>query len=241
MRRWLPVLALVLAVAAGGVYWLYTSLDTVVKAAIEHFGPDLVGAPVRLAQVQLSAKDGRGTLRGLEVGNPQGYSAPRSLRAGTIAVAVDPRTIPADVVVIREILVEAPEITYELRDGRSNLEAIQRHIENHARRASAGSQGNAAAAGGSGRRYIVDRVTIRGARVTMTNAALKGGGLVFALPDVVVRDIGRREGGVSAAQAASVVTAALVARVAQKILTSADLLRRGGVDGALDALRGLLR
>ncbi len=56
-----------------------------------------------------------------------------------------------------------------------------------------------------------------------------------------LRDLGRRSGGVTAAQAASIVTGALVARIAQSILTNADALRRGGLEGARDALRGLVR
>jgi hypothetical protein len=35
--------------------------------------------------------------------------------------------------------------------------------------------------------------------------------------------------------------AAIVARIAQRVLTSIDLLRKGGAEGAVDALKGLLR
>lgn len=242
MKRWLVGLAIVLVFLGGGFYWLCTSLDFVVKATIERFAPGIVGAPVQVREVNLSAKDGRGMLRGIEVGNPPGYSSPRALRAGTVAVGIDPATIARDVVVIRDILVDAPEITYETRAGTSNLEAIQRNIEAYVKRGSADAPGmSGEGAAKSGRRYMVGRVTIRGARVTMTNPALRGGGLTFDLPDVDVRDIGRRQGGASAAEVAHVVTAALVSRIAQKILTSADLLRHGGLEGALDALRGLVR
>lgn len=241
MKRWAIGLAVVLAAAAGGLYWLYTSLDFVVKATIERFGPDIVGAPVRVHSVSISAADGRGQLRGVEIGNPPGYSSPRALRAGTIAVGIDPSTITRDVVVIREIVADAPEITYELRGGTNNLEAIRRHIAAYVER-SGGAEGKPAASGRSpGRRYVIGRVTLRGARVTMTNPLLKGGGLTFSLPDVELRDVGKRSGGVTAAQAASIVTGALVARIAQSILTNAEALRRGGLDGALDALRGLVR
>jgi hypothetical protein len=226
MKRWALGLALVLAVAAGGLYWLYTSLDFVVKSAIERFGPDMVGATVSVREVSLSATDGRGTLRGVEIGNPPGFAAARSVRVGTITFGIEPASLGRDVVVIRDILVEAPEITYEVRGGTNNLEAIERNIEAYVKRSGGGAAGKGEAAGrAGGRRYIIGRVTLRGARVTMTNALLKGGGIAFDLPDVDLRDIGKREAGVSA----------------QRVLTSVDLLRRGGTQGALDALRGLLR
>jgi hypothetical protein len=242
MKRWAAGLAIVLAFLGAGLWWLYTSLDFVVKTTIERFAPEIVGAAVTVRGVSLSPRDGRGMLHGIEVGNPPGYGSPRALRAGTVAVGVDPATLAADVVAIRDILVDAPEITYELKGGTSNLEEIQRNIEAYVKRSGGGAGGKGGdGARKPGRRYVVGRVTIRGARVTMTNPALKGGDVTFDLPDVDVRDIGRRQGGVTAAEAARVVTAALVSRIAQKILTSADLLRRGGLDGALDALRGLVR
>ena len=242
MKRWAIGFALVFAVLAGGAYWLYTSLDFVVKSAIERFAPDILGVPVSVRSVKLSTADGHGTLRGVEIGNPPGYSAPRAARVGAITVGVDPATIRDDVVVIREILVEAPEIAYEVKGGTNNLEAIQRNIEAYVKRS--GGETGAKGKGASkapGRRYIIGRVTLRGARVTMTNALLKGGGITFGIPDVDLRDVGKRAGGVTAAEAARIVTAALLSKIAQKVLTNVDLLRRGGTQGAMDALRGLLR
>jgi len=77
---------------------------------------------------------------------------------------------------------------------------------------------------------VIGRITLRGARVTMTNPLLKGGGLTFGIPDVDLRDVGKRSGGVTAAQAAAIVTNALLARIAQSVLTNVDALRRGGVE-----------
>jgi hypothetical protein len=241
MKRWALGALVVLALLAGGLFWLSTSLDFVVKTAIERFAPAILGVAVEVREVSLSAADGRGVLRGIEVGNPPGYSAPRALRAGKVSVALDPATLADDVVTIREIVVQSPEIAYEVKGGTNNLEAIRRNIEAHVRR----SGGQAADEGADkprskGRRYVIGRIVLRDAKVTMTGPLLKGGGLTFALPDIQLRDVGRRSGGVTAAEAAAQVAAALVARIAQAVLTNAEALRRGGVQGAIDALRGLL-
>ena len=37
------------------------------------------------------------------------------------------------------------------------------------------------------------------------------------------------------------VTNTLIAKIGQKVLTNIDLLRKGGVEGAIDALKGLIR
>jgi hypothetical protein len=75
----------------------------------------------------------------------------------------------------------------------------------------------------------------------MTTASLKGQGVTFDLPDIELRDIGKRQNGVTASQAASIVTNAIVSAIAQRVLSNIDLLRKGGVEGALDALKGLVR
>jgi hypothetical protein len=242
MRRWIAGLAVAVAVLGGGLYWLFTSLDFVVKSTIERFGPDMLGATVSVRGVEISAADGRGTLRGIEIGNPPGYSSPRALRAGSIAVGLDPASIGRDIVVIHDIRVDAAEISYELKGRTNNLETISRNIAAYLKRA----QGEPEARDGSakkapGRRYVIGRITLRGTKVTMTNPLLRGGGITFQLSDVELRDVGKRSGGVTAAEAAALVTNAILAKIAQNVLTNAEALRKGGVEGALDALRGLVR
>ena len=91
------------------------------------------------------------------------------------------------------------------------------------------------------RKFVVERLTIRNARVVMTARGLGGQGLSFDLPDVELRDVGKRQGGVTASQLAAVVTATLQQKIALRVLSSADALRRGGLEGAVDALRNLVK
>ncbi len=135
MKRWAAGLAIVLVVLGGGLWWLYTSLDFVVKNTIERIGPDIVGAPVTVREVRISAADGRGTLRGIEIGNPPGYASRRAIRAGTITVGIEPASLRNEVVAIREIVVEAPEIVYEVRGATNNIEQIRKNIDAYVKRA----------------------------------------------------------------------------------------------------------
>ena len=75
----------------------------------------------------------------------------------------------------------------------------------------------------------------------MTTPALRGQGLTFDIPDVELRDVGRDKGGATAGEIANEVSGTLEQKIAQKLLTRMDLLRQGGVQGAIDALRGLIK
>ena len=240
MKKVVVILAVLLAIAGGAVYWAYHSLDVIVKMALERYGPDVLGAKVKVADVQLSARDGRGSLKGLEIGNPGGFSAGRAARFGEIRIALDPLTLTDDVIFIHEITVDSPAITYEKSGRATNLEAIQKNIERYVQ-GRAGPEGRPGEGKRAVRRFVIGRLAIRGAKVTMTNPALKGQGLTFDLPDIELRDVGKRQNGLRASEVADIVAKTLLSRIAQRILTNVDLLRRGGLEGAVDALKGLLK
>ena len=231
-----------LALLGGGVYLVYNRLDVIAHYAIERYGPEIAGVPVKVKDVEVNAGDGKGALLGVEIGTPRGFGAPRTARVGEIRVRVDPATVTQDVIVFHEIAIVAPEINYEKgAGGATNLEAIQKNIEGYLKRTGSPTDDKAGSAQAPGRRYVIEKLSIRGARVTMTGAGLKGQGITFTLPDIQLSNLGKRPSGITAGQAANIVTNALISRIAQRLLTNLDLLRRGGTEGALDALKGLFK
>lgn len=240
MRKALVALAVLAAIAIAAAWLAFNYLDVIVKVALEHWGPDVAGVSVKVDEVQISPQDGRGRITGLEIGNPPGFAAPRAARFGEIRVALDPATVTSDVIVVRALVIEAPQLAYERGDKSTNLDVIQKSIEAYAKRS--GSGGTKATVGpGVKRKFIVERLEIRKGRVTMTSRSLRGQGVGFDLPDMVLRDVGKREGGVTASQVAALVASTLQQKIALRVLTNVEALRRGGVEGAVDALKGLLK
>jgi hypothetical protein len=238
VRKVFIIAGVLLLLLAGAAWWTVSSIDVLVKGALEYYGPRLLGVSVQVGTVEISTQSGRGNLRNIVVGNPSGYSSTQAVRIGEAALALDASTITSDVVVIREITVDAPDITYELVGGKANLEVIQRNIEAALRRE--GGSGSAAAQDSKERRYVIHAANIRKAQVRVTNPLLRGGGLSFTLPDIALRNIGGDGKGVTGAEAARIVTAALVARIAARALTSGQLFDRGAA-GAKDLLKELFR
>lgn len=234
----LVAIALLLAIGA----WLAVEyVDVGVKWALEHYGPHVTGAKVEVGEVRISPRDGTGRVRGLAIGNPPGFAAARAARFGEMRVALDPATVTADVVQVREIVVDGADITYEKGGKGSNLDVLQANIERYARAAGDSAASSRSGSASSRKRFVVGDLVIRNVRVTMTNRALKGQGIGFDLPEVRLTDVGRRQGGLTASELAAAVASAMQQRIAQKLLTNLDLLRRGGVEGAVDALKGLLK
>jgi len=135
MKKALFAFAVLLLLGAAGVYLAFNYVDVIVKVALEHYGPQVTGVTVKVGRVKISPKDGRGSLRDIELGSPPGFSAPRTARFGEVSVALDPSTITEPVIVIHELVLESPQITYERGDKTTNLDAIQRQIDAYVKRA----------------------------------------------------------------------------------------------------------
>ena len=236
------IVAAALVASAIALYAGYRAIDVLVVYAFEHYGPEILGVPVKVHGAHISVFDGEGRVSGIDIGNAPGFAVAYAVRVGEIRVALEPLTLRGPVVRVRELAVANASITYERGDGPANLDVIRRHIRAYV-------DGQQAAAGGAPRegspqprhRYILDRITIRGVEVTVTHPALHGQGITFELPEVELTDVGKSRGGATAGEVADAVTGALEQKIAQRLLTRLDLLRQGGVQGAIDALRGLIR
>jgi len=187
---------IVVAVVVFG--FVLSNVDGLVKQAVEKVGSDATQARVTLEKVEISLKSGSGALGGLKVGNPKGFRTASAFELGRISIALDTAKTGADVVVIKEIVISKPKVTYELAGSASNVDAIKRNVDAYARQFSSGG----AKKRGNGPKLIIDNLYIRGGEVGVSAGFLKGKSLSAPLPDVHLKDIGKRENGADAAEVA---------------------------------------
>ena len=230
----LLALAILLVALGAGAWWLYSSRDVLIKRAIEHYGPQLTGTAVKVKAVKLEPVQGVGAITGLEIGNPQGFSAPHAVTLGEMRLALDPATITKDVVHIKEISLEAPSITYERAAKGDNLSAIQNHIKSQLPKSQGGSGAAEKSKDAPQRKFIVDHVQIRKAKVSY------GGALTVDLGDVQLRDLGKKKGGATAAELTDEVWTELSRIAISRAPAAIEQLRDKAKD-ATDKLRGLLK
>lgn len=197
---------LVLVAVAAGVWWLSRNLDDIAKNAIQNYASAMTQAPVKVGAVQLAPTHGRGSIHDLRVGNPKGFKTSHALQVRKIAVDVDMTTVTHDVIVIRQITIEAPDVVYEKGESLTNFDALMRNI--------AAYIGESAPSGSrSGKKLIVDALTIRAARAHASAPLLSGKTVDINLPDIALKDIGRAQGGVTPGELGGIVTNAIRARL----------------------------
>jgi uncharacterized protein involved in outer membrane biogenesis len=133
MKRPLIIAAIVLVLVIVGVgVFLYNSMDSIVKAAIEKYGSEITGTKVSVSAVDFSLKSGRGTIRGITVHNPKGFSSNPAFRLGEITVDVDVASLNKDPIVIDEVKIGAPELNAEMdKSGKTNITVIKNHADGY--------------------------------------------------------------------------------------------------------------
>jgi len=228
------LIALVVLVAAGvAAYFMVNNpVGRLVKLAVNEFGPKLTQAEVHVSKVRISTTGGTGALSGLFLGNPKGFKTDYALKAGTVGIDLDTRSIAKKVVVIHKILIDAPSIIYEKGKHGSNFDAIQRNVGQYL---GAGKSKDKKVAGGEGKKLIIDSFIIHDAKVNYNGMA------DLKLPDIELHDIGKRNGGATSAQVVKEVIAALNARMMVALAKTVAIGAVGGpVIGAGMAIKGML-
>jgi len=194
IRLLLAVVILILL----GILAMSFFLDGAVKRAIETFGPMLAKVEVKLDSVSLSLVSGSGTLKGLVVGNPEGFKAPSAIQVGTASLALQPGSVFADKVVIKSIELQAPEITFETDLKGNNLSKIVANLQAATGgREPSGAQPKSAKAG---KKLEVDDFLIRGAKLHVSVSALGGQSATVSLPEIHLAELGKGPDGITAAE-----------------------------------------
>jgi hypothetical protein len=207
-----------------GVYLGLTFfLGSIVRSAVNRFGPGLTQTKVELLEANLSPLSGRGSLRGLSVANPAGWSEANAFRLARVQVDLQPFSIFGDHVVINEITIDGPEFLYETKIFSSNIKDLLKNIE-----AATGGGPTAEAKSGGAQAGAPVRFIVKKFRLTNGKATLGVGttALPVPLPTIALDDLGVKEGGITADQLAGVI----MKQVLNGIATAAanEVARDGG-------------
>ena len=243
MKRGLMIvggaIGLLIVVFVGAMIYLASNLDSLVKDAVEKFGSEATLAEVKLNEVEISLATGATSFGGLKIGNPAGFKAPSAFEMGSISIKLDIDTIDQDPIVIKEIAIVGPRITYELSGTGSNIDAIQKNVDAYSKQFQ--SAGGDKKNGGEGPKLVIEDIYIRGGKIGVSAGFLEGKTLDAALPDIHLKDIGKEEKGADPSQIIQVITDSMTKGIGSAVgsLGLEDLAKSAaeGVAGAAKAVK----
>jgi hypothetical protein len=208
MKKWLLIGGGVVAVAVVVVVVvIIVGLDDIVKAMVEEAGSDVTKVEVTLGEADVEVLEGRAALRQLIVNNPPGFETDNAFSLGEITAKVDTDTIGDDVLVINEIVVNRPQVTYELGENGSNIETLQRNVADY------GKGGEKSSSSSEGPKVIIENLYIRDGQVSVSAVPLGGKSLSSTLPEIHLTDIGKEEDGAGADEIAERIMAAVTSQI----------------------------
>lgn len=229
VKRLIGVLVVLLVIVAGALWWIYSSKDELVREAIEKFGPEITGVAVSVRKVQLDLLDGKAMIGGLRIGNPKGYSAPDALKLGEMRLTLDPASITKDVIVVKEVVLVSPDVTWERANGVSNVEAIQKNIDAYVARTLGASEKKSDA---PAKKFVIEHLYVKDAKVHYGTA------LSMPLPDLHLRDIGKKSNGATAGEVAKQTWDA-IAQGAMNLASRAGTAVKEGAQSVVKGVKGL--
>ncbi len=243
MKKLMIGLVVILVVIAGGVFFLFSNLNSLIQTAVEEAGTRATGVPVTLAKVDIDVTGGSGAMGGLNVANPAGYGTDYVFNLGEIKVTLDVESVTSNPVIIKEVIVTAPKVIYELGDGGSNVDVIKNNVDRFQQSLTGGSSGGSSGASeGEATKVIINDLYVRGTEVSVSAPFLAGEKLGTGVPDIHLKDIGKDDGGKIPAEVASQIIDSILAQVNTAVgslnLDGLQDAAKAAAEGAVKAVEG---
>ncbi|MCF8467987.1 MAG: hypothetical protein K9G33_11335 [Sneathiella sp.] len=233
MRRSLTVailgIALLFCVA---IVVVYVSIGSVIKTAVETYGSAITQVTVTLQEADFSSASGETTLLNLAVANPANFISEISFLFPNIDIQIDPQTVGSDVMVIKRLEIEAPEIIYEITNTGDNLRTIRANVK---KAVAEERQGRFLPdAPGVTKKFIINDLYVTNGVVIVHAKNLAGKKVTALLDTIHLEDLGRAENGLGPAELVDKIYGPIIQETTLAAL-STDLNLS---DQALNILRG---
>jgi hypothetical protein len=251
-------LAIILIVAVVGIFWY---VDVLAKRGVEAGGTYALGVNTTVRSVDVGLFRGTVALDGLNIANPQGFTAPTFLTMDDGRTEVEIRSLfGGDIIRIPQLHLNSLDINLQrLTDGRTNYRAILDSIE----RLSSPETPDRAPAEPE-RRLIISELVIRnitihadlGAPAALGEITGRSGIITIPIPEIRLKDVGQTgEGvggtGITIGQLAGLIVEAILAAAVEHggDLLPADFLNDlrsrlaelGNIERLTGAVEGIAR
>lgn len=185
----IAVLVIVIAIL---VSYLLSNLNSLVAKAIEKHGSEVTETTVGVSGVDISLREGRGSIDGLSVASPSGFKARQAFDLGEISVDLDLGSVRKDPVVLDAVRIQAPVVNVEFdKEGNSNIDELRKRVQAY----SGASKENG---GGGEKRIRIKSFVFEKGSITVDATALGMEKKTLSLPEIHMTDVGGTDGSTAA-------------------------------------------
>jgi len=182
----------VIVIGAIGVGVLIKNKDAIIKKAVVKVLSYVLQVEVKLDSLKLSVMEGKCTLEGLVIGNPEGFKTSHAFSMDKIEVDLEVKSFTTDEPVIHLVSVTNPQIILEQGFRKSNLSQLIKNASRFEGKKKTGAEEKPEAEEAQ-KKIRIDKVIVEGAKVSVSAPVLQGEKLSVPLPRVEINDIGKRK------------------------------------------------
>ena len=224
--------AVVLLVAAL-LLFVQFGLGFAIRNGAKAAGPAAIGTPITIGSTHFRPLTGIMELGGLVVGAPEGFKA-NVFEMDSFRVVFDPKSILSDTIVVKEIVIVDPIVSYETTGLSHNIGSILKKLEGAGEKE---EQTEERTGDKAGKKVVIEHFVFRGARVRIASTALGGRGIFIPMPSIELRDIGRKSGGATSLEVLTEVLGSIAKGVLGAVKDGAFAVGGAAVD-AVGAVGG---
>lgn len=220
MKKWIFIgLGTVVVIIAVILIVGFSSLGPIIKHAVNTYGPKITQTELHVDDVGVSIFSAEAKLKKFFLGNPEGFKTQSAMTVGSVFVNVDEGSLKSDMIVIDRIEVKGPEITYEKKGGTDNFNTILKNVTKTA--SSEKGSKKESKEEGAGKKFIIRNFIVKDGKVNLAMAVYGLGDkeISVPLPDIHLKDIGKKKNGASSAEVFKEVFAALYGKITSPAVT----------------------
>lgn len=160
-----------------------------VKNSINTVGPQVLGVPVSVEKVRTFLLMGRINIKNLVIGNPDGFKTDNLFKLNELVIRFKPQSLLTGTIIINEISVISPEVTYEMSMGGSNIGALQERLAGDKKEEPKEEEEK------PGKKIIIEKFVFNDGQVNLSLPGMMGTAMPIPLPAIEMKDIGKEDGG----------------------------------------------
>jgi len=206
-------------------------LGPIIKTGVETAGPKIAGVDITLEKAGINLLSGNVKLKGLVIGNPEGFKTPTAMELGQFVVDLKMGSLFTDTIVIKRIHIDGPQITYEQGLKGNNLGRLQKNLASGEEKPKEEKpEEPKEKPDKAAKKVVVDDFLFENGKIHVSMTIAGGKKLTVPLAPIHLENIGKDEGGASLAEITSEVLNAIIQSAGDAVAASGDL--------ASDALKG---
>ena len=239
----LKIIGIIVVILIIAVFAIILNLGKIVKTGINTVVPQVTKCEAHVDDVNFNVFGGKFEIKNLVIKNPEGYKTDQAFSLGHIFVNVKMGSLMSDVIEIDQVLIDAPEITYEVGLGNSNLNTILENV-NSALPSSDGEEKKEEKEEKKegGKKVVTNLVKVTNGKIGVSAKIAGGMEAPIVLPDIEIKDLGKKEGGISMVQAAAITLKTTLLSIFDVLKSSGKLLLDGAKaigEGIVDGVKSL--